>query len=170
VAEVVQRIMFEALTTYWPAWLTPIVSTLALILGIANIVITLWRSARRVQMRMIETLKQSDEGVFVYYRCQVTNTGHTGIQLDKVELYPASEDNIAVPLRLRSGEKPRKLDQGETQDWEICLRDLQGRFQAKGWLELVAVATDTTGNEYRQKRKDSTTINLSDTLTIDLAG
>lgn len=162
--------MFEALTIYWPAWLTPVVSTLALMLGIVNILITLWRAARRVQIRMIETLKQSAEGIFVYYRCQITNTGHVGIQIDKVDLYLADEGNVAVPLRLRTGEKPRKLDQGETQDWEICLQDLQGKFQARGRLELVAVATDTTGKKYRQKRKDSVTINLSDSLTIDLAG
>lgn len=168
--EVVQKMMFVELTTYWPAWLTPIVSTLALTLGIANIVITLWRGARRVQMRMIETLKESDDGIFVYYRCQVTNTGCIGIQINSVDLYPAGGENVVIPLRLRSDEKPRKLDQGETQDWEVCLRDLREKFQAKGQLELVAVATDTTGKEYRQKRKDSMTINLSNSLTIDLAG
>jgi hypothetical protein len=162
--------MFEALATYWPAWLTPLVSTLALILVIANIVITMWRGARRVQMRMMEILTESDEGIFVNYRCQVTNTGRGGIQIDKVDLYPADGGNVAIPLRLRSGEKPRKLDQGEVQDWEICLRDLQGKSKVKGWLELVAVAADTTGKEYRQKRKDSMTVNLSDSLTINLAG
>jgi hypothetical protein len=161
--------MFVALTPYWPDWLTPIVATLALMLGTVNIGITLWRGTRRVQMKMIETLKESDEGTFVYYRCQVTNTGCIGIQIDKVDLYPAGGENAAISLRLRSDEKPRKLDQGETQDWEICLRDLKAAFQAAGQLELVAVATDTTGNKYRQKRKDSITINLSDSLTIYLA-
>ncbi len=161
--------MFEALATYWPAWLTPIGLTLALILVIANIVITMWRGARHVQMRMIETLKDSDEGIVVNYRCQVTNTGRIGIQIDKVDLYTAGGGNVAIPLQLRSGEKPRKLDQGEVQDWEICLRDLQEKCKVKGWLELVAVATDTTGKEYRQKRKNSMMVNLSDSLAINLA-
>lgn len=162
--------MFVALMPYWPAWLTPIIATLALIIGAANIAITLWRGTRRVQMKMIETLKESDEGIFVYYRCQVINTGCIGIQIDKVELYPAGGENTAISLRPRSGEKPRKLDRGETQDWEICLRDLKATSEAKDRLELVAVATDTTGKKYRQKRKDSMTINLSDSLKIDLAG
>jgi hypothetical protein len=161
--------MFVALTPYWPDWLTPIVAMSALMLGAANIGITLWRGTRRVQMKMIEILKESDEGIFVYYRCQVTNIGCVGIQIDKVDLYPAGGELVAISLRLRSGDKPRKLDQGETQDWEICLRDLKATLQATGQLELVAVATDTTGKEYRQKRKDSVTINLSDSLTIDLA-
>jgi hypothetical protein len=161
--------MFVALTPYWPDWLTPIVATLALMLGTANIGITLWRGTRRVQVKMIETLKESDEGIFVYYRCQITNAGCIGIQIDSVDLYPAGGENVPISLRLRSGEKPRKLDQGETQDWEICLRDLKAAFQATGQLELVAVATDTTGKKYRQKRKDFLTINLSDSLTIDLA-
>ena len=53
--------MFVALTHYWPEWLTPIVATLALMLGIANIAIMLWRGTRRVQMKIIETLKEYDE-------------------------------------------------------------------------------------------------------------
>ena len=162
--------MFVALTPYWPDWLTPIVATLALMLGIANIAITLWRGTRRVQMKMIETLKESDEGIFVYYRCQVTNTGCIGIQIDKVDLYPAGGEKVPISLRPRSDEKPRKLDRGETQDWEICLPDLKAAFQAAGQLELVAVATDTTGKKYRQKRKDSMTLNLSDSLKVDFAG
>ncbi len=162
--------MLVALTTpYWPAWLTPIVATLALMLGTANIVISLWRGTRRVQMKMTETLSESDEGILVYYRCQITNTGCIGIKIDKVDLYPAGGENVATSLRLRSDEKPRKLEQGERQDWEICLRDLKATSQAAGHLELVAVATDSMGKKYRQKRKDSITINLSDSLTIDLA-
>jgi hypothetical protein len=168
---VVQRMMFVALMPYWPAWLTPIIATLALIIGAANIAITLWRGTRRVQMKMIETLKECDEGIFVYYRCQVTNTGCVGIQIDKVDLYPADGENVCISsLRLCSGEKPRKLDQDETQDWEICLPDLKATLQATGQSELVAVATDTTGKKYRQKRKDSMKIDLSDSLSIDLAG
>ncbi len=166
----VQRKMFVALMPYWPAWLTPIIATLALIIGAANIAITLWRGTRRVQMKMIETLKECDEGIFVYYRCQVTNTGCIGIQVDKVDLYPAGGEKVPISLRPRSDEKPRKLDRGETQDWEICLPDLKATLQATGQSELVAVATDTTGKEYRQKRKDSMKIDLSDSLSIDLAG
>lgn len=161
--------MFVALMPYWPDWLTPIVATLALMLGAASFGITLWRGTRRVQIKMIETLKESDEGIFVYYRCRVTNVGCIGIQVDKVDLYPAGGETVPISLRPRSDEKPRKLDQGETQDWEICLYDLKAAFQAAGQLELVAVATDTTGKKYRQKRKDSMTINLSDPLAIDLA-
>ena len=160
---------FVALTPYWPDWLTPIVAALALMLGTANIGITLWRGTRRVQIKMIETLKESDEGIFVYYRCQVTNTGCIRVQIYRVDLYPAGGENAAISLRPRSDEEPRELYQGERQDWEICLRDLKAAFQAAGQLELVAVATDTTGKKYRQKRKDSMTINLSDSLTIDLA-
>ena len=92
----VQRMMFVALMRYWPAWLTPIIATLALIIGAANIAITLWRGTRRVQMKMIETLKECDEGIFVYYRCQVTNTGCVGIQIDNVELYAAGGENTAI--------------------------------------------------------------------------
>ncbi len=162
--------MLVALTPYWPVWLTPLIASLALILGTANIAITLWRGTRRVQMKLIETLKECDEGIFVYYRCQVTNTGCVGIQIDKVDLYPANGEDVGISsLRLRSGEKPRKLDQGETQDWEICLCDLKAAYQAAGQLKLVAVATDTTGKKYRQKRKDFMTINLSDSLAVDLA-
>ena len=163
--------MLVALTPYWPVWLTPLIASLALILGTANIAITLWRGTRRGQMKLIETLKEGEEGIFVYYRCQVTNTGCVGIQVDKVDLYPANGEDVGISsLRLRSGEKPRKLDQGETQDWEICLPDLQATPLATGPSEWVAVATDTTGKEYRQKRKDSMKIDLSDSLSIDLAG
>src|SRR3712207_4903030 len=163
--------MSVALTPYWPVWLTPLIASLALILGTANIAITLWRGTRRVRMKLIETLKECDEGIFVYYRCQVTNTGCVRIQVDKVDLYPANGEDVGISsLRLRSGEKPRKLDQGETQDWEICLPDLKATLRATGQSELVAVATDTTGKEYRQKRKDSMKIDLSDSLSIDLAG
>jgi hypothetical protein len=160
--------MLFALTAYGPALITPVLAVLALILSVASMGTTLWRGWRRVQLRMKETLKKTDDGIFVYYRCQVTNTGYIPLQVDSVLLYPSGGGNGGFPLRLRTGEDPRMLHQGETQDWEIGLHELERRFRVKGRLELVAAATDTTGKEYRQKRKDSLTIDLPNSSTIDL--
>jgi hypothetical protein len=159
--------MLFALTNYGPAWITPVLSVLALTLSVASLGTTLWRGQRRVQLRMKETLKKTDDGIFVYYRYQVTNTGYIPLQIDGVLLYP-SGGNGGFPLRLRPGEDPRMLHQGETQEWEIGLHELERRFRVEGKLELVAAATDTTGKEYRQTRKDSLTIDLPDSSTIDL--
>jgi hypothetical protein len=160
--------MLFALTNYGPAWITPALSVLALTLSVASLGTTLWRGRRRVQLRMKETLKKTDDGILVYYRYQVTNTGYIPLQIDGVLLYPSGGGNGGFPLRLRPGEDPRMLHQGETQEWEIGLHELERRIRVKGRLELVAAATDTTGKEYRQTRKDSLTIDLPDSSTIDL--
>ncbi len=45
------------------------------------------------------------------YRCQVTNTGYIGVQIDRVELRPASgEGNVGIVLQLPKNEQSRKLD------------------------------------------------------------
>ena len=91
------------------------------------------------------------------YRCLVTNTGYIGVEIDRVELRRSAESSLGILLHLPRDEQPRKLDQGESQEWGIYLDELKERLQG-GKIKVIAVAVDTTGKEYVQKRKDAVAI------------
>jgi hypothetical protein len=92
----------------------------------------------------------------VIYRCLVTNIGYIGVEIDRVELRRSAESPSGILLHLPRDEQPRKLDQGESQAWEMSLDVLKEGFQ--GETKVIAVAVDTTGKDYMQKRKDAVAI------------
>lgn len=153
----------------WSSWVSTAIAVLALIVAALSLVISalgyltvLWRGKKRVRIRSSEAVEDLAKGGPFYYRCLVTNVGYIGVQIDGVALYPAAGTRgVGIPLTLPRGEQPRKLDQGESQEWGILLDDLHARLQGEGRLEVVAVATDTAGGEHEQRRKDSLSVDLS---------
>lgn len=136
------------------------ISAVALLGTLGNTWIVFWRGRKRVRIRTSEVEESgSGTGPFIY-QCQVTNDGFIGVQIDSVEIYPAKGGNVGIPLRLPLDEKPKKLDQGESQAWGKYLHELEEELVGEGRLDVVAVARDTTGKEYKQKRGDSLPIQL----------
>ncbi len=147
--------ILAVLQTNWPAWIALVISSLALIGTLGNFLLTLWRGRRHIRIRSSQVedaiLIGAGEVVSFNYRCTVTNTGYIGLQIERVELRPAAGGNVGIELELAHGEQPRKLDQGEKQNWEKDVRELKRALQVAEKIEVIAVAVDTTGEEYVQK-------------------
>lgn len=138
------------------------VAVLSLLVSGLSYLTVLWRGKKRVQIRSSEEVDDPAKGGPFYYRCLVTNVGYIGVQIDSVRLYPASgARGVGIPLALPKDERPRKLDQGESQVWGILLDDLHERLRGEGRLDVIAVATDTAGSEHEQRRRDSLPVDLS---------
>ncbi len=159
----VRGVMVVASGIDWTAWLPIVISALALLGTLGNFGLLLWRGRKHVSIRSSIELDEVDgkDGPPMYV-CNVTNTGYIGVQIDRVELRPASGSGAAgIVLRLPQGEQPKKLDQGESQKWGMYIDEAiviyarrgEGAPRASGELRVVAVAVDTTGKEYVQEQQ-----------------
>jgi hypothetical protein len=163
VEESVGRVTLAYLAVEEPSGWIPIgISLLALVLTLGNYVLTIYRGKKHVQLKsslVRSSLARSSLAVeepTEIYRCLVTNTGYIGVEIDRVELRRSAESSSEIVSQLLRDEQPRKLDQGESQAWEIYLDELKERLQ--GETKVIAVAVDTTGKEHVQKRKDAVAI------------
>ena len=127
-----------------PDWIPIGISLLALIGTLGNYLLTLSRGRKRLHIA-------SDVGHNTYW-CRVTNTGYIGLQVEFVHI-----PQPGVLLRLPDGDTPRKLDQGESQVWEVeleyLLRSLRDADLEDLETPIVAIARDTTGKEYIQSKR-----------------
>jgi hypothetical protein len=140
-------------------WIPIGISLLALVGTLGNYLLTLSRGRKHVRLRSFLDVEIDNRGNLSgreVYRCTVTNTGYIGVQVDSVELRESVDSPLGIMLGLRQDEKPRKLDQGESQEWGMYLHDIEERLQ--GETKVIAVAVDTTGKEYVQQRKDAVSI------------
>jgi len=128
-------------------------SVLALLGTGVNTWIVLHRGKKRVRIRSSIRLEGTEGGAAEpLYACTITNDGFIGLQIDRVELRSHPDASAGVPLALPRGEDPRKLEQGEAQEWGVFMSDVWG--SSSGDARLVAVAVDTTGRTFVQRRKD----------------
>jgi hypothetical protein len=97
-----------------------------------------------------------------YYCCTVTNAGVPGVQIRRVGLRSHRNAGAEIPLQLASGQADGLLAQGASQIWEISLDELQASLSGPSPLRVVAVATDTVGDQYVQDRSKSVPIPLKD--------
>ena len=96
-----------------------------------------------------------------YYRCTVTNISVLGVKIKRVGLRSHGSAGAEIPLELASGEVERLLGQGDSQVWEKPLYELRtAAISSSSPLEVVAVATDTVGDQFVQDRKKSLKIPL----------
>lgn len=96
------------------------------------------------------------------YRCTMTNIGVPGVEIRRVGLRSHRSAGVEIPLELAHGEERRALAQGDSQIWEKDLKELQASFSGSGSLKVVAVATDTVGDQYVQDTSKSLPIPLGD--------
>jgi hypothetical protein len=146
-------------------WISIGIALLALVGTLGNYLLTLSRGRKYVQLKssLVRASLTVEEPAEIY-RCLVTNTRYIGVEIDRVELRWSAENssNLVWPtprkivLQLSRDEQPRKLDQGESQEWGIYLDELKESLL--GETKVIAVAVDTTGKEYVQKPKDAMTI------------
>jgi hypothetical protein len=159
-------------TINWSTWLPIIIAALALMVSalaligtLGNFLLVLWRGRRHVRIRSSQVWKppvvwradetaEDDEGYFVY-QCGITNTGYIGVQIERVELRSKGGANVGIVLELAPNEQPRKLDQGESQNWETALDELKNTLPGEGAIKLIVLAVDTTGKEYVQRERDA---------------
>ena len=97
-----------------------------------------------------------------YYCCTVTNAGVPGVQIRRVGLRSHGNAGAEIPLQLAPGQDRGLLTRGDSQVWEISLEELQASLSGPRPLEVVAVATDTVGDQYVQDRSKSVPIPLKD--------
>jgi hypothetical protein len=97
-----------------------------------------------------------------YYCCTVTNAGVPGAQIRRVGLRSHGNAGAEIPLQLAPGQDRGLLTRGASQVWEISLEELQASLSGPRPLEVVAVATDTVGDQYVQDRSKSVPIPLKD--------
>jgi hypothetical protein len=97
-----------------------------------------------------------------YYCCTVTNVGVPGVQIRHVGLRSHGNAGAEIRLQLASGQVNGLLAQGSSQLWEISLDELQASLSGPSPLRVVAVATDTVGDQYVQDRSKSVPIPLKD--------
>jgi hypothetical protein len=158
-------------------WIPIGISLLALVGTLGNYLLTLSRGRKHVQIKSWVNDSTAVGGT-VTYRCRVTNTGYIGVQIESVSVTPRS-GGFSIGLRLQEGAEPRKLDQGESQEWETELDFLLEPFlkdpdmlqvniereetESAGVkvsiegleTKVVTVAEDTAGEKYVQKQKDA---------------
>lgn len=143
-------------------WAPIALSLLALLVSGWNTWIVLRRGKKRVRIRSsirMEAVGSSSSSPL--YVCTVTNVGYIGLQVDRVELRSTAGAAMGVMLSLADGEEPRKLDQGEAQEWGAFVSDANKGSTPPGELpqvSVVAVAVDTAGEEHVQRCKDSLAI------------
>ena len=156
--EGIERVTLAYLAVEEPSGWIPIgISLLALALTLGNYLLTVSRGRKHVQLKssLVRSSLDVEEPAEIY-RCLVTNSGYIGVEINGVELRRSAESSLGIGLRLPRGEQRRKLDQGESQEWAIYLDELKEGLQ--GETKVIAVAVDTTGKEYVQKRKDAVAI------------
>ena len=144
----------------WAPVIALVLSALALVGTGVNTWIVLRRGRKRVRIRSSIRLEEVEEGVSAapLYACKITNTGYIGLQIDRVKLRSTAGAAMGVMPALPEGEEPKKPDQGETQEWGAFMGGADAgasptRETRK--IRAVAVAVDSTGKEYVQRRKDS---------------
>jgi hypothetical protein len=145
-------------------WIPIGISLLALVGTLGNYLITLSRGRKHVHiMSWVHCTHFAGQDRQATYYCRVTNTGYIGLQVNRVDVRIAlvQRPHLVGFLHLPSGEKPKKLDQGESQEWGIALNVLLDGLHASVVREqdseakVIAVAWDTTGKEYVEKQKDA---------------
>ena len=92
----------------------------------------------------------------------MTNIGVPGVEIQRVGLRSHGTASVEIPLELADGEERRALAQGDSQVWEKDLKELQTSLSGSGNLRVVAVATDTVGNQYVQNTSKSLPMPLGD--------
>src|SRR5215211_5997794 len=97
-----------------PDWIPIGISLLALAGTLGNYLLTLSRGRKRVH---IQTSIGGRGAAKV--RCRVTNTGYIRLQVQSVRIRATIDGRTGILLSLPNGETPRKLEQGESQVWEI---------------------------------------------------
>jgi len=79
-----------------------------------------------------------------------------------VRIRATIDGRTGILLSLPNGETPRKLEQGESQvweiDWERLLNSLEREKPQVRVTALVAIAQDTTGKDYVQKEQAAFTM------------
>jgi hypothetical protein len=132
-------------------WIPIGISVAALVFTIGNFLLILYRGRKRVRLKsslvrssLVRSSLAVEEPTEIY-RCLVTNTGYIGVEIDRVELRRSAESSSEIVSQLLRDEQPRKLDQGESQAWEIYLGELKESLQ--GETKVIAVAVDTTGKK-----------------------
>ena len=148
----------------WFLQWAPVIALVLSVLALAGTGVNTWivvrRGRKRVRIRSSIRLEEVEEGISAapLYACKITNVGYIGLQIDRVELGSTAGAAMGVVLTLPEGEEPKKLDQGETQEWGAFIGGVDGgasptREARK--IRVVAVAVDSTGKKYVQRRKDS---------------
>jgi len=97
-----------------------------------------------------------------YYCCTVTNAGVPGVKIRRVGLRSHGNAGVEIPLQRAQGQEDGVLAQGDSQVWLIALEDLQASLSGPSPTKVVAVATDTAGDQYVQDRSKSVPIPLKD--------
>lgn len=116
-----------------PDWITALVALAALLLSIYN-TYRQWRDRKpRVEMSAYwihpEDAPMATRSTHnpvappgkASYRCEITNVGMAGVKIRQVSVWPQAPPGKPLPLRLPEGEEPRKLDNGDSQTWSICV-------------------------------------------------
>ncbi len=118
------------------------------------------RDRKKVEIVSSTEVRSEAGSDVVYYCCIVTNTGVPGVEIKRVGLRSHGDAGVEIPLQPASGQEGRVLVQGASQAWETLLPARQSETSGPSRLEVVAVATDTAGDEHIQDRSKSLPIHL----------
>lgn len=144
-------------------WITAIVAVLALLLSGTNSYFLLRDRVPRVELAAVWDLPRdvpqaskgpglpatADPGKPVF-RCEITNVGKTGVKIREARVWIDRPPGKPIPLHLREGEQPRKLDNGDSQTWSAGPFDYQGTNGFPDyWTHVLAL--DAAGNTYVAK-------------------
>ncbi len=111
-------------------WIAIVISIFALTGTLGNFVLALWQRRKHVRIRSSEVTESVEDGPGPsVYLCKVTNTGSIGVQIERVELRSSRGANVGIVLKLAKDEQPKKLDQGESQEWGMYLHDIEERLE-----------------------------------------
>lgn len=155
-----------------PAWV-PVtalgVSLISLLVAAFSLWLTYERDQRekerdRKKVDIVNSIERRIVAVIdvAFYRCTVTNIGVPGVKIRRVGLRSHGSAGAEIPLELASGEEERVLGQGDSQVWETPLDELRAAISGPNFLKVVAVATDTAGDQYVQDQSKSLTLPLGD--------
>jgi hypothetical protein len=143
-------------------WIPIGISLLALVGTLGNFVLTLSRGRKHLHISW-ELMDQVDSRPT--YTCRITNTGYIGLQVAMVSV-PWSA-NMFTEMNLQSGDPSRKLDQGESQVWEIDLEGLVSLMDEEyrdPKEKAIIVVEDTAGKKYVREGDVPTIQHLLDFL------
>jgi hypothetical protein len=160
-----------------PAWVpisALIVSVVSLALAGMSLFLTYLRDRREKQRdrKKVDIVSSIENRAFfvigeesvaaLYYCCTVTNVGVPGVQIRRVGLRSHGNARVEIPLQRAQGQEDGVLAQGGSQVWEIVLEELQASLSGPSPAKVVAVATDTVGDQYVQDRSKSVPISVKD--------
>lgn len=141
-------------------WIIPVVAVLALLLSGYNTYMqrkerrprvdlsTYWVHPDDAPMALRSTANPTAPVGKAIYRCEITNVGVAGVKIRQVSLYPQAPPGKPIPLRLPEGEQSRKLDNGDSQTWSICI-ELDPEYKPDLRVPGHVIAWDTVGDSYK---------------------